>query len=98
MLVLHSSLMLSPDLKIVPEGVAEVMLSLAREPETRHTSSKHSSGPIIALDFKIIRRKVNYVLVGLRDKTASKANVRLVLTQLLSPCVCAMLCVLERGK
>ena len=48
LLVLHSSLMLSPDLKIVPEGVAEVMLSLAREPETRHTSSKHSSGPIIA--------------------------------------------------
>ena len=47
-MVLHSSLMLSPDLKIVPEGVAEVMLSLAREPETRHTSSKHSSGSIVA--------------------------------------------------
>lgn len=45
--MLHSSLMLSPDLKIEPEGVAEVMLSLAREPDTRHTSSTNSSGPLI---------------------------------------------------
>ena len=48
MLVLHSSRMLSPDLNIVPEGVAEVMLSLARDPDTRHTSSTQSSGPLIA--------------------------------------------------
>ena len=44
---LHSSLILSPDLKIVPEGVAEVMLSLARDLVTRHRSRKTSSGPII---------------------------------------------------
>ena len=39
--------MLSPDLKIEPEGVAEVMLSLARESDMRHTSSMNSSGPLI---------------------------------------------------
>ena len=48
MLVLHSSLILSPDLNIDPEGVAEVMLSLARDPDTRHTSSTQSSSPLIA--------------------------------------------------
>ena len=48
LLVLHSNLMFSPDLNIEPEGVAEVMLSLARDLDTRHTSSKQSSSFLMA--------------------------------------------------
>ena len=40
--------MFSPDLNIEPEGVAEVMLSLARDPDTRNTSSTQSSSPLMA--------------------------------------------------
>ena len=54
MFVLHSSLMLSPDLKMLPEGVAEVMLSLARAPDTRNISNTQSFSTRIVRDYNVI--------------------------------------------
>ena len=46
--------MLSPDLKMLPEGVAEVMLSLARAPDTRNISNTQSSSTRIVRDYNVI--------------------------------------------